>query len=292
MLINANDVIGLRVVSLKKGENIEDVNDVIYDPPAKQVRALLVDRGGWFSEAKVILLSDVKSIGRDAVMVDTKEVIKKASDLPEPLSSVARESKLKKMNIFTESGTDLGRVTNIVFDPASGYVREFEVSQGAIQDIKTGRKYLLAEDVVRVGVDDIIVKDEAEANFQKQAKKREEQVAKAEKGAEKAVEKTKGKVQEVVESPSIQTSTARIKSGAEKFASDVQTRYGQIRSEQKNTRIKNALGQYLTKTILLPNDQVLAKRGEMINYEMINKAEKNGLLEQVLDNAAKEPLNE
>ncbi|MGI5826414.1 MAG: PRC-barrel domain-containing protein, partial [Patescibacteria group bacterium] len=54
MLIKASNVIGLKVVSLDKGETIDEVEDVIYDAKAEKVIAFLINQGGWSASAQVI----------------------------------------------------------------------------------------------------------------------------------------------------------------------------------------------------------------------------------------------
>jgi len=261
MLIKASNVIGLKVVSLQKGETIEDVNDVIYDPQSQKVQALLVDPGGWFSEAKVIPLREIKSLGKDAVTVESSRVIKKASDLPKPNSGISsRNSKLKKMSVLTAGGTSLGRVSDVLFDPKSGDIGEYEISQGTVEDVKSGRKFLPALEVIKIGVDDILVKDEAFDKISQQ-------------GKEGGLKKTE-----------------EVKKGTTNLKESLRSTYDKLRSDMTLSRKKEAVGQYLTKTVLLPNDQILAKRGDLISNDIINKAEENGLLSQVLDNTSRDPV--
>ncbi len=169
MLIKGNDVIGLKILSLKQGKQIDDVSDLVYDPQSHQVKALIVDKGGWFSDAKLILYKDVESIGKDAVMVKTTDVVRKASDISERVESIAKaDNYLTKTKIVTESGTDLGTVSDIYFDDKTGRVEEFEVSQG-IRNLQSGKKRVRVSDIVTIGEDATIVRAVAEAQFEKQA---------------------------------------------------------------------------------------------------------------------------
>lgn len=169
MLIKGNDVIGLKILSLKQGRQIDDVSDLVYDPQNHQVKALIVDKGGWFSDAKLILYKDVESIGKDAVMVKTTDVVRKASDISERVESIAKaDNYLTKTKIVTDSGTDLGSVSDIYFDDKTGRVEEFEVSQG-LKNLQSGKKRVRVSDIVTIGEDATIVRAVAEARFEKQA---------------------------------------------------------------------------------------------------------------------------
>ncbi|HUV71401.1 MAG TPA: PRC-barrel domain-containing protein [Clostridia bacterium] len=179
MLIKASSLIGLKIISLRKGENLGEVNDVIYDPKNKKVRGLLLDEKGWFPEAKVIELKDIKNIGKDAVTVESAKVIKKASEIPDPVAGVSpTTAKLKKMNLVTESGTNLGKIADFTFDPETGAVDEFEITQGPIADLRYGRRQLAAADIIKVGVDNIIVAKSVEEKFKTQREKTTEGITK------------------------------------------------------------------------------------------------------------------
>lgn len=169
MLIKGTDVIGLNVFTLDKGEKIEDVDDIIFDPKENKVRALLVKSKGLLSDSKVILLDDIKSIGKDAVIINSEEALKNASDVPEPVSSIANDGVyLTKTKIVTEDGMNLGNVSDIYFDSKTGQVEEIEVSQGGLKNIQEGTKRIKVSDIITVGKDAIIVKGYAKEVFEKQ----------------------------------------------------------------------------------------------------------------------------
>jgi len=170
MLIKSKDVIGLKVLTLENGEKIDDIKDVIYDPEKNKVVALLVDNKGWFKDAKVLLIEDIKSIGHDNVMIQSQFVLKNASDVENRVASIARhDTYLTNTKIVTENGNDLGQVTDIIFDSENGQVKEFEVTQGALNDLKSGRKTVRIEDIITVGKDATIVRGYMESDFGDQA---------------------------------------------------------------------------------------------------------------------------
>jgi len=172
MLIKGSNVIGLKVIAVREGEVIEDVDDLIFSPKDHQVKALLVKTKGLISDAKVVLLKDIKSIGRDAVIVESRDVLKKASDVSEPVSSISRDGEfLTKTKIITETGNDLGTVSDIYFDPMGGTVEELEVSGGGLEDFRSGKKRVKITDVITVGRDATIVRGYAEERVEEQAQK-------------------------------------------------------------------------------------------------------------------------
>lgn len=172
MLIKAGDVIGLRVVTMDEGKEVDRVHDVVYDPKENRVKALVIDEGGWFSDAKVLLIEDIYSIGKDAVVIESEERIRKAVDVNERVASIAREEqKLTKTKVITENGINLGAISDILFDTATGRVEEFEVSQG-LKNLQSGRKTVRVDQVMTVGEDVTVVKAGAEEQLKRQAEQR------------------------------------------------------------------------------------------------------------------------
>lgn len=172
MLIKASSIIGLKVVSLRQGEDLGKVYDVVYDPEKRMVRAILIDEKGWGPDSRVILIKEIQNIGRDAITVSSAKVVKKASEVPDPVAGVSpTTAQLKKMNLVSEKGTNLGRIADLSFDSNTGNVEETEISQGAINDLRYGRRKLAAKDIVKVGKDNIIVSAETEDKFREQMEK-------------------------------------------------------------------------------------------------------------------------
>ncbi len=170
MLVKGTEVIGAKVFTIDEGEQVEDVDDVIYNPQTNRVEALLVSPSGIFSEAKLILLKDARGVGKDAVLIQNKDIMKNSSDIPSNLASIATKGAyLTENRIISESGVDLGKVVDILFDSQSGKVEEFEVSQG-LRDVATGRKRVKVSDIITVGKDAVIVKGYTEEKVSEQAK--------------------------------------------------------------------------------------------------------------------------
>lgn len=170
MLIKATDIIGLKVLTLQEGKEIEEVDDIIYDPLENKIKALLVDPGGWFSDAKVVLFKDIKSIGKDEILVNSQDAVAKASDVSERISGIAKENKhLTHTKIVTEDGKKLGKVSDVYFDDKTGEVIEFEVTQGGLFDLASGKKKLHISDIITVGEDATIVRGYTQEEVKQQA---------------------------------------------------------------------------------------------------------------------------
>ena len=157
-MIKGKDVIGLKVITINGGREIDDVQDLIYDPSSQRVLGLIVDRAGWFNDSKIIPIENVKNIGEDAVMVESRESVLKGSDAGEEISELLASSRaLTRTKLITEDGKELGDVEDIYFDEQTGKVIELIVSEGMVKDVQSGKKRVKTSDIITIGKDATIV---------------------------------------------------------------------------------------------------------------------------------------
>ncbi len=192
MSIKSSGIGNLPIITLNNGVNINTVKDVIYDSMTNQVKALLVDEKGWFKGAKILLLTDIKSIGKDAITIDTEDCIINSDDNTDMNIGVIvnEDNYLTKNKVITESGTELGRVTDLYFDFPSGNVIELEVSSGFLKNLTSGTKKIQMLDIVKIGKDNLIVKDSVEQSLEHQDPVN---------GAAKVINDTKSKAHDILD---------------------------------------------------------------------------------------------
>jgi uncharacterized protein YrrD len=297
-LIKGTSVIGLKIITLNKGEKIEDIDDIIFDPTSNKVLGFLASGATFFSDAKVLHIENAKSIGKDAVIVEDANVLKKVSDLNETISSIARGNNfLTKTKVVTEGGTELGEVSDIYFSFPSGNVEELEVSQGNIKNLQSGKKRVKTSDITTVGKDALIVKTYTEEIFEEQGS------AQGLKGVVGNVKETANEAlaqgRESVNSSKVDEIKNRVAETAQDLKNKAVDLKGtvteKIESSKEKAKVEikqNAVGKYVTKNILTPSDTPFAVRGDLITNELLTKAENEGLLDQVLGNISNEPIEQ
>lgn len=321
MSIKANDVINLPVITKVDGREIFKVRDVVYNPFKNKVSALVVDEGGWFSGAKVIMIDDVESIGKDAVVVEHDYKAIAAEDANEFISAATSdENFLTKDEVMTEGGTRLGRVTDVYFDLPGGIVDSLEVSQGWLAGIASGNKKVRVDHIVTVGDKYIIVREGADSDVQEQAQtqgiagavKTVQEGAvdvghQVQEGAGKLAENTRHAAEELGQRTQSMMQDARQKVQDPETQDQAQSALQRAREGLKNTgqniaqstekltnlaqeqikmqRVKSAIGKTVGDiTILTPDDRILAQPGDIITNELVQQADHYNVLEQLLNN--------
>lgn len=149
----AKELIGKSIVHQSTGERIAEVRDLVFESDARHVAAVMVDQGGWFRDARVILWSSIVSIG-DAMMVQGEAPIVVASEAPTLRDELQQDIRITGAPIMTDTGDRIGTVGDLYIND-NGEVVGYEVRQGFMSDL-AGRKFLAAEDVQTVGRDAII----------------------------------------------------------------------------------------------------------------------------------------
>lgn len=226
-LIKGKDVIGLQVVSLTKGQIVDDVDEIVYDPKLKQVIALVVDPGGWFSSAKVIPFENINTIGSDAVVIDSTDMVKTASQVNQSITRILKgDNYLTTNKVITQDGQDLGKVSDIFFDPATGKVLKIEVTQGTLKNIQSGRKHIEVGDIIKTGQDAIIVKDYVAAQLHHQAQKQglRGAVSEAQSEAPNIAAQAKSQVQDIASDPHNQQKVGEIRSDVNQIGQTVKNK--------------------------------------------------------------------
>lgn len=295
MTIKSSSIIENKVVTVQKGREIGRVSDVIYDPADNKIAAFMIGSSGLFSNPKLIMFSDIKGIGEDAVLIESGDDLKTTSEVPKTVAAIAKDGTyLTQRDVLTRSGDELGKVSDIYFDTQTGFVSGFEVSQGP-KNLLSGRKQIHIDDIITVGENDIIVKDEAEQEIRQQStqqgvqgtiqniqQKTPELVGQVQGFVQNTSQNIQSEVQTQVQNPDLQNIPHNISQEAQDIGHKISESAQELKENLLGQAEKDAAGKYLTKNILLPNDKILGKRGEMINYKIISEAKKQGLLDQVL----------
>jgi len=160
VLEKLSEVVGLPVICSDNGKKAGNVEDIIFCPEERKVKAFVLEQKGYELIKKVILMKDVISLGSDAVLIKDASCIRTLKRL-EKSGELEGKGEIKGLRIISKAGNDLGIVKDILFDSSSGIVEGVEVSDGLIQDIMEGRKIIPLFGKVEFGEENILVGNEA-----------------------------------------------------------------------------------------------------------------------------------
>lgn len=150
------NLIGLPVLELDTGTKIGEVQEVVVDLARAAVLGIVTNQTSWFSDGQGILFQNLFCIGRDAVMVRSRDALLALTAMP-GIDQACRLHDVVDKQIFTECGVNLGLLADIAFDPGTGEITAYEVSNGVFTDLVYGRSMMPLPQAQVVGEDKLIV---------------------------------------------------------------------------------------------------------------------------------------
>lgn len=165
----ASSMIGMPIYSLETGRRLGAVKDVILKKEDTSLLAFTIEERGFFSPHRWVLPFDqVKSVGQDAIMVESGQVFVRDRDMPEVREATRHEKTMSGKAMVTTSGNRLGSTADVLLDPNTGKPVSVELSRGVARDIQRGRSYVNAPRAELVGIDAVIVPDDTETFVEEQ----------------------------------------------------------------------------------------------------------------------------
>ena len=157
LLMNASQINGLPVVTVRGGDDLAEVRDVIYSPEAGRLVGLTLNKRGYFSgrRREVLPADAIHAIGRDAVMVDDESSLVLPEDAPDDVGHPGTDRNVMGNDVLTEGGVSLGRVRDLALLVGStGEVVGYEIDKA-----DEGRGYIPLPTQLAVSGSALVVPD-------------------------------------------------------------------------------------------------------------------------------------
>lgn len=115
LLVTASQIRGLPVVTVRSGDDLAEVRDVIYSPEAGRLVGLTLNKRGFFSGRcrEVLPAEAIHAIGRDAVMILDESSLTAPEDAPDDVARSAPDRNVIGNDVLTEGGVSLGTVRDL-----------------------------------------------------------------------------------------------------------------------------------------------------------------------------------
>ncbi len=160
--MKASDVIGRKVTAREGGQEIGKVKDLAVDPAGREVLGIVLS-DSILSGTRVAPWKAVQVVGPDSVILDSAGSVVKAKSIPEIQAALEKKLKVKGLKLMTNKGKELGKLTDAVFDEATGEVIGYELSSSLFSDVFDGTPFLPTPSWMEFGEDVAFVAPEAEA---------------------------------------------------------------------------------------------------------------------------------
>ncbi len=156
-----SSILGTQVINQANASRLGVVNQIWVDPEQMQVLVFEVSRQAFSSAFLTLELSQITTLGRDALLVNSDEVF---DDLD--LTGLAKITGSQVLT--TETGLVLGKVKDFLFNSASGLISELILSRTGIPllpGVIDSTYRMQADEVLSVGERRIIVAEGTESRL-------------------------------------------------------------------------------------------------------------------------------
>lgn len=154
-------IIGRPVINLAEGAYIGRVRDLVIDPAARAVAAIVIQAGALSREQKFVPYNRVQAVGANAIVLGSGDRGVRTPGLPEIVRLWKERTPVVGARVVSVSGSVLGVVREYYVDPATGDLAGFEVAASYRQNLRGGRRFIAVRWVKTLGRDILIVDDAA-----------------------------------------------------------------------------------------------------------------------------------
>ena len=282
------EIIGLPVISITEGRELGMSKSLLIDAPNGSVAAITIEDEDWYRGVKLLPYSSVIAIGEDAVTITNSENILTLEDAGDYEAMMDANIKIIGTKAITKSGTIQGKVVEIYIGD-NGKIEKCEIEgrDGSISEIVSEQISIFGKQVTVIDSDfekktEIIAPVETPAvaapkTEVPKAEVKEAPKAEAPKVEVKEAPKAETPKVEVKEAPKTETPKAEAPKPQVKEAPKTETpktvdaaaQMADKATEERHRRF--LLGKTVTKDIVSATGVVLAKTGDVVTEEILQK---------------------
>ena len=303
------EIIGLPVISITEGRELGMSKSLLIDAPNGSVAAITIEDEDWYRGVKLLPYSSVIAIGEDAVTITNSENILTLEDAGDYEAMMDTNIKIIGTKAITKSGTIQGKVVEIYIGD-NGKIEKCEIEgrDGSLSEIVAEQISIFGKQVTVIDSDfekktEIIApvetpavaapKTEAPKPQVKEAPKaeapkvevkeapkaeapkvevKEAPKAEAPKVEVKEAPKTEAPKAEVKETPKAEAPKPQVKEAPKTETPktvDAAAQMADKATEERHRRF--LLGKTVTKNIVSATGVVLAKTGDVVTEEILQK---------------------
>lgn len=156
----SQDFNGKPVISATDGRIIAHVDDMMIDPEALEVAAVITSKGRLLKrELELVSREHIQVWGRDAILVKQPDVLCTEEQLPESEQWLAASDQIKGRDVVSIDGTRIGQLSDVILD-ADGKLASYALSQVFVDDPQLQSKWIPAEATRSLGQDVLVINTE------------------------------------------------------------------------------------------------------------------------------------
>jgi uncharacterized protein YrrD len=157
--VDAKSLKGIAVVCIEEGEKVGTVDNILFDLEGRRVIAFkLVKPNLLRSGGIVIKMSDIESIGKDAIMIKNNDRVREFKG-ERDLQGRPDLHSFSSLRVVSEDGTYVGNMATVQFDKATGDITDIEITGGGFMGRLRRNIVVPSAEIVSIGSDVVVVPD-------------------------------------------------------------------------------------------------------------------------------------
>lgn len=311
MTLKGSETIGLSVMLRHGGRVVDKIEELLFDANSRRAVGYLLKNFDITGEKRVLLIEHVMEYREEGVVIEGEFRIKNIFEAgDEVLHIVNKKSYLTNHVVKEINGKVLGTLSDIYFDSKSGVVEKFE-----ILNENSDITFTIWEcQAVEIDKNSIYVDFDKEPSHDVENKYMPRNGATSNNSNNSHnASSDKSEIEELKEQISYllkKMDQLSQQNDANNYKSNNHVSYKNELDREKvlfqngqtngmaNTgsllsrdpHLHEAVGQYLTKNILLEDDSLFAKKGDIVTHKMLHEAEEKGVLIELLSNTTFEKI--
>lgn len=156
-------IIGLPIFLLNEGQRLGKVMDILYaeNHGHGEIMGIVVEvESAALPEMRFIHMENIAQLNEEAVFIENKELLQAPQCLKNIQKTSYSTALLFGQNIYNEMGKEKGTVKDVILNLEDKKVEGYQVSNGFISDLVSGRDIIPVGNVITMSKDMIIVKDQ------------------------------------------------------------------------------------------------------------------------------------
>ena len=272
------EIIGLPVISITEGRELGMSKSLLIDAPNGSVAAITIEDEDWYRGVKLLPYSSVIAIGEDAVTITNSENILTLEDAGDYEAMMDANIKIIGTKAITKSGTIQGKVVEIYIGD-NGKIEKCEIEghDGSLSEIVSEQISIFGKQVTVIDSDfekktEIIASVETPAVAAPKTELPKAEIKEAPKAEVKEAPKAEAPKVEVKEAPKAEAPKVEVKEAPKTETPktvDAAAQMADKATEERHRRF--LLGKTVTKDIVSATGVVLAKTGDVVTEEILQK---------------------
>lgn len=154
---NAKDLQGLAIVDVANGRKLGSADEIVVSPDSGRLLGFVMKSLGVLSpNERIVEMSDVRSIGADAITVEGEEVAHTDAAVADEIREVRGGKRgLNGKKVVTQDGTLVGTISDYAIDEQEARVKALMLGGGLFEKGDA----IPADRIVSVGEDVVVVSE-------------------------------------------------------------------------------------------------------------------------------------